>query len=185
MCLLVIDVAKDLQRVDADDQIGRRFCGFARQLQRDLELRLFGVLDFFHDLKRCLRAAGIAVFNTFADLDQPRAYAHFLTTLKTELPFIMLYRPDYGLAQHVNSFVVAGAAPLPAPAGADLAHVPLRHLATLSAMLRNPLPLDQQLLAHGRVITDAGNPAAMDLADSQLINRRYVIEALPAAFFVN
>ena len=141
--------------------------------------------DFFRDLKRCLGAAGIAVFNSFADLDQPRAYAHFLTTLKTELPFIMLYRPDYGLAQHVNSFVVAGAAPLPAPAGADLAHVPLRHLATLSAMLRNPLPLDQQLLAHGRVITDAGNPAAMDLADSQLINRRYVIEALPAAFFVN
>ena len=141
--------------------------------------------DFFRDLKRCLNAAGIAVFNSFADLDHPRAYAHFLTTLKSELPFITLYRPDYGLAQHVNSFVVAGSAPLAAPAGADLAHVPLKHLATLAAMLRNPIPLDQQLLAHGRVITDASNPVAMDLADSQLINRRYVVEALPPAFFVN
>jgi hypothetical protein len=81
--------------------------------------------------------------------------------------------------------VVAGSASLPAPAGDDLAHVPARHLPVLSAMLRDPIPLDQQLLAHGRVITDADNPVAMDLAVSQMINRRYVIEALPAAFFVN
>jgi spermidine synthase len=141
--------------------------------------------DFFRDLKHCLGADGIAVFNTFADLDHPRAYAHFLTTLKSELPFITLYRPDYGIAQHINSFVVASGAPLPAPAGDDLAHVPARHLSVLSEMLRNPIPLDQQLLAHGRVITDADNPVAMDLAASQMINRRYVIEALPAAFFVN
>ncbi len=141
--------------------------------------------DFFRDLKHCLGADGIAVFNTFADLDQPRAYAHFLTTLKSELPFITLYRPDYGVAQHINSFVVAGGASLPAPAGDDLAHVPARHLNTLSAMLHNPIPLDQRLLAHGRVITDANNPVAMDLAASQMINRRHVIEALPAAFFVN
>ena len=141
--------------------------------------------DFFRDLKHCLGTAGIAVFNTFADLDHPRAYAHLLTTLRSELPFITLYRPDYGIAQHINSFVVAGAAPLPTPVGADIGHVPLKHLNTLAALLRNPLPLDQQLLAHGRVITDASNPVAMDLADSQLINRRHVLEALPAAFFVN
>jgi hypothetical protein len=54
-----------------------------------------------------------------------------------------------------------------------------------ATMLRDPRPLDQQLLEHGRVITDAGNPAAADFAASQLINRRYVIDALPAAFFVN
>jgi spermidine synthase len=141
--------------------------------------------EFFRDLKRCLGERGIAVFNTFADLDQPRAYAHFLTTLKTELPYITLYRPDYGLALHINSFVVAAASPLPAPLGDDVDHVPQRHRQTLSAMLRNPLPLEQRLLAHGRVITDADNPVAMDLADSQLINRRYVVEALPPAFFLN
>jgi spermidine synthase len=141
--------------------------------------------EFFHDLKRCLGADGIAVFNTFADLDHPRAYAHFLTTLKSELPYITLYRPDYGLAQHINSFIVAGGAPLPNPLGDNLGHVPSRHLYTLSAMLRKPIPLDQQLLDQGRVITDADNPVAMDLADSQMINRRYVVEALPAAFFMN
>jgi spermidine synthase len=141
--------------------------------------------DFFRDLKRCLGRNGVAVFNTFADLDHPRAYAHFLTTLKTELPYVTLYRPDYGLAAHINSFIVASAFPLPAPGGDDLNHVPPRHAQTLTVMLRNPIPLDQRLLAHGRTITDANNPVAMDLAASQLINRRYVVEALPSAFFVN
>ena len=141
--------------------------------------------EFFRDLKRCLGKDGIAVFNTFADLDYPRAYAHFLTTLKSELPFITLYRPDYGLAQHINSFVVASASSLPSPAGDDLDHVPLRHLQTITAMLRDPTPLDQTLLASGRLITDADNPVAMDLANSQLVNRRHVVEALPAAFFLN
>ena len=141
--------------------------------------------DIFRDLKRCLAAGGVAVFNTFADLDQPRPYAHFLTTLRTELPFIVLYRPDYGLATHVNSFVVAAAQPLPAPSGSDISHAPARHFDVLNAMLREPHPLDQQLLRDGLVITDANNPVAADMAASQLINRRYVVEALPAAFFVN
>jgi len=141
--------------------------------------------DIFRDLKHCLAAGGVAVFNTFADLDRPRPYAHFLTTLRTELPFVVLYRPDYGLASHINSFVVAAAAPLPAPAGADISHVPARHFDVLGAMLRTPRPLDEQLLRDGRVITDANNPVAADMASSQLVNRRYVVEALPAAFFVN
>lgn len=141
--------------------------------------------DFFRDLKRCLGGDGIAVFNTFADLDHPRAYAHFLTTLKSELPFVALYRPDYGIAMHINSFVVARATALPGPAGDDLNHVPARHLQTLAQMLRNPVPIDQQVLGEGRVITDASNPVANDFAATQLINRRYVVEALPAAFFMN
>ena len=141
--------------------------------------------EFFRDLKHCLGAHGVAVFNTFADLDHPRAYAHFLTTLKSELPYITLYRPDYGIAQHINSFVVAGSAPLPAPLGDELSHVTARHLSTLTGMLRNPIALNQQLLDQGRVITDADNPVAMDLADSQMINRRHVVDALPPAFFMN
>ncbi len=141
--------------------------------------------EFFNDLKHCLAAGGVAVFNTFADLDHPLAYAHLLTTLKSELPYITLYRPDYGLASHINSFIVAGAAPLPQPLGDNLSHVPPRHAAIVGAMLRNPIPLEQRLLDHGRVITDADNPVAMDFAESQLINRRYVVEALPAAFFLN
>lgn len=141
--------------------------------------------DFFHDLKRCLAPDAIAVFNTFADLDDPRAYAHLLTTLRTELPFIVLYRPDYGLSRHINSFIVAAAKPLPAPASVELSHVPSRYFDTLSTMLRDPRPLDQQLLEHGQVITDARNTVADDIAVSQIIHRRAVVGVLPAAFFVN
>ncbi len=141
--------------------------------------------DFFHDLKRCLGPDGIAVFNTFADLDYPIAYAHFLTTLQAELPFITLYRPDYPLARHLNSFVVAGAKPLPTPAGVEMKDVPSRHAGTLAAMLRAPRALDQKLLEHGRVITDARNTVADDMATSQINHRRGVVKSLPAAFLVN
>jgi len=140
--------------------------------------------DFFHDLKRCLGRDGIAVFNTFADLDHPLAYAHFLTTLRAELPFIVLYRPEYG-SRHINSFVVASNKPLPSAVGADLSHVPPRHLDTLAAMLREPLSLDQHLLEHGRIITDAHNPVAEDVARGQIVYRRNAVESMPAAFLVN
>lgn len=141
--------------------------------------------DFFHDLKRCLGAQGVAVFNTFAHLDYPRPYAHLLATLRSELPFLVLYRPDYGSARHLNSFIVASANALPAPVGVDMSHVPQDYYYTLSAMLKEPLPLNQDLLAGGRVITDASNPVTADFAEVQLVNRRNVIEAVPAAFFAN
>jgi spermidine synthase len=142
--------------------------------------------DFFSDLRRCLASDGIAVFNTFADLEAPRAYAHFLATLRSELPYIVLYRPDYGaLNTHINSFIVASGKPLPSPGGAVLRDVPPRHFDVLQTMLRDPLPLDKELLEHGRVITDSRNTVSKDIAISQLINRRQVVESLPAAFLVN
>ncbi len=89
------------------------------------------------------------------------------------------------MATHVNSFVVAASQTLPAPAGADLSHTPARLYEILAAMLRQPQALNQQLLQNGRVISDANNPVAADMAASQLVNRRHVVEALPAAFLIN
>ena len=87
--------------------------------------------DFFGDLRRCLGPGGIAVFNTFADLERPVAYAHLLTTLRAELPHIVLYRPDWPGAAHVNSFIVAGTRPLPEPQQILLDYVPPQHTAAL------------------------------------------------------
>ena len=140
--------------------------------------------DFFRELARCLGPEGIAIFNTFADLDYPRAYAHFLTTLRAELPYIAFYRPDYG-SRHINSFVVAGVKPLPPPAGVELDHVPQQYFSTLAAMLRAPQALDQKLLEHGIVITDARNTVADDMAELQLAYRRSVVQSLPAGFLLN
>ena len=70
--------------------------------------------DFFRDLKRCLGPDGIAVFNTFADLENPRAYAHFLTTLRRAAIRHAL-PAGFGLAPHINSFIVAAATACRAP----------------------------------------------------------------------
>jgi spermidine synthase len=141
--------------------------------------------EFFRDLKRCLADHGVAVFNTFADLERPVSYAHFLATLRTELPHIVLYRPDWEGAVHVNSFVVASAAPLQPPAKVTLDYVPARHSEALWGMLARPHALDDALLAGGRVVTDAHNAAAHDMAMTQLIYRRSVVDALPREILLN
>lgn len=141
--------------------------------------------DFFRDLRRCLAPDGIAVFNTFADLDMPHAYAHFLTTLRAELPYLTLYRPDWPGTAHVNSFAVAGLRPLPDARPARLDYVPPRHSAALESMLTRPQALHHDLLEDGEIVTDAYNRAVHDMAESQLVYRQGVVRALPAAFLVN
>lgn len=141
--------------------------------------------EFFRDLRRCLADGGVAVFNTFADLERPAAYAHFLVTLRAELPHSALYRPHWPGSMHVNSFVVAGAAQLSDPVRVTLDQVPERHNASLWEMLATPLAPGAVPLAGGSVITDARNAAAFDLANVQLDYRRAVVRALPPAFLLN
>jgi spermidine synthase len=140
--------------------------------------------DFFADLRRCLAPGGVAVFNTFADLEHPEAYAHLLATLRAELPYITLYRPDFGSA-HVNSFIVAGDTPLADARPAAPEGLPVEHAATFDAMMARPISLDRGLLGDGEVVTDARNRALHDVARGQLIYRRAVVESLPPAFLVN
>ncbi len=141
--------------------------------------------EFFRDLKHCLSEKGVAVFNTFADLERPLSYAHLLATLRAELPHIVLYRPDWQGAMHINSFIVASAGALAAPAKVTFDDVPERHNQDLWAMLARPLPLDEKLLAGGVVVTDARNAAALDAATTQLVYRRAAVEALPKEFLLN
>lgn len=141
--------------------------------------------DFFGDLRRCLAPGGIAVFNTFADLEHPHAYAHLLATLRSELPYIALYRPDWPGALHINSFIVAGARALPEPKPVQLDQVPPQHAEALAEMITRPQTLNRGLLKDGEVVTDARNRALHDVAESQILYRRAVVQSVPAAFLVN
>ena len=141
--------------------------------------------DFFRDLRGCLKPDGIAVFNTFVDLDRPKVYANFLVTLHAELPEIVVYRPDAAGARHVNSFVVASAARLVPPAPLRLHDAPPRHAAALRAMMERPNKLDSDTLRRGAIITDARNSLSLDIADAQMAYRRLVIETVPRAFLLN
>lgn len=141
--------------------------------------------EFFGDLKRCLAPGGVAVFNTFADLNQPVVYAHLLTTLRSELSSIVLYRPDWRGSTNVNSFIVAAAAALPEPQPVQLDYVPPQHVAALDAMMARPLMLNRDLLDQGEIVTDARNRALHAIAESQISYRKGVVQAVPAAFLVN
>jgi len=141
--------------------------------------------DFFRDLKRCLGPDAVAVFNTFADLEHPDFYAHLLATLRVELPYLRIYRPDWPGAAHINSFIVASASALREPRPVPIDRVPVEHASTLTDMLARPQGLSRGLLEDGEIVTDARNRAVHDVAESQLIYRRAVVGALPPAFLVN
>jgi spermidine synthase len=141
--------------------------------------------EFFADLRRCLASGGVAVFNTFAHVRDRTSYAHLLVTLKSELPHLAMYRPVVPGATHVNSFIVASAQPLPAPARVTFDYVPARHQESLWNMLSAPMALTPELLQGGRVVTDAGSPAAYDFAKMQVVYRRSVVEAIPPGMLVN
>lgn len=141
--------------------------------------------EFFQDLARCLSPRGLAVFNTFADLRRPTAYAHFLVTLATALPHYVLHRPQWPHAQQINSFVVASPAPLPARQAVVVDDVPVRHRETLFDMLARPVAPAPALLAGGRVVTDARNAAAHDLAEMEIGYRRAVVVSVPPQLLLN
>ena len=141
--------------------------------------------DFFRDLRRCIGERGIAVFNTFADLENPISYAHLLTTLRAELPHLAIYRPASIGASHTNSFIVASATPLPAATRVTMDNMPARHETTLWDMLSAPMALTPDLFAGGKIITDAHNRAALDLAYAQQVYRQTVVGNTPPAFLLN
>ena len=141
--------------------------------------------DFFRDVRRCLNAGGIAVLNTFADLRDTRSYAHLLVTLRAELPHIALYRPFALGATHSNSFIIASATALPAPVRVTMDSVPPRHEGPLWDMLAAPLPLVPLLFEGGKIITDARNRAALDLARAQRGYRQAVVGFTPREFLLN
>ena len=140
--------------------------------------------NFFADLRACLAPRGVVVFNTFADLDLPIGYAHFLATLRAEFPYVTLYRENDPGVRHVNSYVVASVA-IPVPTPVQLRNVPGRYGEELAILLRSSRQLDPSLLAGGLVITDARSGGAVDLAHAQMGYRRHVARDLPAAFLLN
>lgn len=141
--------------------------------------------DFFRDLRRCLGKDGIAVFNTFADLQNTTGYAHLLVTLKSELPHLTLYRPAHEGATHTNSFIVASGSALRQPERVTMDYVPAMKETLLWDMLAAPMPLEAKLFEGGKIITDAHNRAALDLAHVQSVYRSSVIGFTPAELLLN
>lgn len=183
----------DVKRVTAHQADARAFVGNCTPSHDVVLVDLFhgdGTPDylitreFFRDLKGCLKPEGVAIFNTFANLDDTRSYSHLLATLQSELPHIALHRPDWPGARQINSFLVASPTPLPAPQRVTINDVPERHASTLWDMLAKPQPVSA-MVASGKVIYDAWNAAALDMAASQAAFRQGVLDSAPPALLMN
>lgn len=140
--------------------------------------------EFFADLRRCLRPGGVAVFNSFADLDRPAGYRHFLATAKATFADVMLFRrPAYeGL---VNSFVVAGDQPLSDRVAFPLSPSSARFAADLSAIMANGTRVGEAMIRGAQPISDERNFLGHANAASYMAYRRSTLDMLPPGFLVN
>lgn len=138
--------------------------------------------EFFADLGRCLKPGGVVVFNSFADLDRPAGYRHFLATAKAEFAEVLLFRRP-GYEGFVNSFVVAAQQPLPLRVALAL---PANRLGEeLRAVLGSPVRVDARVTQGAAPITDERNFLGHANAASYMAYRRSTLDLLPANFLVN
>lgn len=140
---------------------------------------------FFADLKRCLKPGGIAVFNTFADLGELRAYAHLLATLKAEYATVMLFRGDAPAGSQINSFLLATNGPTGRVTSFNVPNLPSHLEADMNWALGRPRLIDHSDLAGGRIVTDAANFLPAENARIYMAYRRSALRAFPRPFLVN
>lgn len=141
--------------------------------------------EFFRDLRLCLRPGGAAVFNTFADMGNPQAYAHLLATLKAEFATVLMFRGDAPLDAQINSFLLATNGPIAASVALALPDLPVALEADFRWALSRPRLIDRALLAGGEVVTDARNFLSLANARTYLSYRQSVHGAFPRSFLVN
>jgi predicted membrane-bound spermidine synthase len=141
--------------------------------------------EFFRDLRLCLKTGGAAVFNTFADMGNPQAYAHLLATLKAEFATVLMFRGDAPPGAQINSFLLATNGPTATSATLVLPDLPATLDADFRWALGRPRPVDRTLLAGGEVVTDARNILSFANARTYLSYRRSVHGAFPKLFLVN
>lgn len=141
--------------------------------------------EFFRDLRLCLRPGGAAVFNTFADMGNPQAYAHVLATLKAEFATVLMFRGDAPPGAQINSFLFATNGPAAASVVLALPDLPAALETDFRWALSRPRLVDRALLAGGEVVTDARNFLSLANAQTYVSYRRSVHGAFPRPFLVN
>jgi spermidine synthase len=140
--------------------------------------------EFFADIAACLRPGGIAVMNSFADLDRPQGFHHLLATARAAFADVLLFRaPAY--EGFLNAFLVAGnqrldeRRPVPLPVASQ------RYAQQLRSVVGNAARVDERLTRGAQPIRDEWNFLGHANVASHLAYRRSAFDLVPPQFLVN
>ena len=140
-------------------------------------------LEFFRDLRTCLRPSGLVVMNAFFDPLNDAAYQRLLATLAGAFTNLLESRPS-SVDPVENAYILAAGHPLTAEpaiwAARQLPHLPKKQYKTLMAAR----PINRQLLSGIDPVRDNHNIFSLLMADSQIRARRQ-FNQLPWHLLVN
>jgi predicted membrane-bound spermidine synthase len=180
-------------RVKAHVADARSFVRGCRQAHDLIVIDLFqgdGVPDylvtqeFFADVAACLKPDGVAVMNSFADLDRPLGYRHLLATAKASFADVLLFRRE-AYEGFVNSFLVAAKVRLDERRPIVLPIASQRFAGELQATLGRAVRVDEQATRGATPIRDEMNFLGHANAASYMAYRRSSLDLLPHLFLVN
>ncbi|NQV98501.1 MAG: fused MFS/spermidine synthase [Rhodospirillales bacterium] len=134
-------------------------------------------MEFFGDVRACLRPAGALVMNVFFDSENPEPNGRLLATIARSFPNLYLAGATAG------NVYIAASARAGAPKQAQPTGGMITSLASFSLPLGYQLP--RRLYAGYEPISDAHNIFSLLFSDANLTLRQYLVGELPAHVLVN
>lgn len=143
-------------------------------------------LEFFRDVRHCLRPGGTAVMNAFFDNTDDEPNRRLLATVAGAFPSLFEFRSRSGAGTTVsNGFVVATSAVTLPSLSPPLSAMPGPVIETVRRTLASGRYVRAEDLA-GRVpVTDEGNIFSVLNAPAQLMFRAYLSHAMPPHVLLN
>ncbi len=165
---------------------------FARRCRREYDVAILDLfqgdgtpdylltVQFFQDVKRCLRDGGAVVMNVFLDERNDEPNRRLLATVAAAFPRVVEFRSPEG-----NAFVVATTGRVAAEIGPDTDKVPAHLRDLVARTLSSGRLISRRDLVGVRPITDEHNVFSVIFADAQMRLRRLLVRQFPPHVLVN
>jgi predicted membrane-bound spermidine synthase len=137
-------------------------------------------VQFFRDVKACLRAGGAVVMNVFLDDRNDAPNRRLLATVAAAFPDVVTFRSPVG-----NAFIVATTGPFERTIRADVRKVPAHLRGVLRRTLASGRRVAPRELAGVPPVTDEQNVFSVLFADTQIRLRRSAAGMFPPQVLVN
>ena len=165
---------------------------FARRCRRQYDIAILDLfqgdgtpdylltLEFFQDVKGCLRDGGAVVMNVFLDDRNEAPNRRLLATVAAAFPRVFEFHSPVG-----NAFVVATTGSVVEEISPDTDKVPAHLREAVSRTLATGRLVEPRELTGARPITDDQNVFSVIFADAQMRLRRRLVRLFPPHVLVN
>jgi spermidine synthase len=165
---------------------------FARRCRREYDIAILDLfqgdgtpdylltLQFFQDVKGCLRDGGAVVMNIFLDDRDEAPNRRLFATVAAVFPRVFEFHSPVG-----NAFVVATTGSVVEEIAPNTDKVPARLREAVSRTLATGHLVEPRELTGARPITDEQNVFSVIFADAQMRRRRNLVRLFPPHILVN